>query len=430
MHELDRNDTEEVDGGAQCVILGSGFSRAISNAMPTMTELGVEVLAMLKLEPELLERFGGNLEQWMSFLSIDQPWLSAVRNLENRAMFAEVSNAVYHCINQDEARALADTPIPDWLLRLVWTWCDQEVKVFTFNYDTLLERAVSELDRLETFGDLYAMSLSDRLAAGDGAAYGASTPTGPLLSLHKLHGSTNWAFGGLDAPRNDRISLMSDRLRWASNGLDHSPGAPREVWKWDDVKPLIIPPTLTKGPYFANQSLRGQWFRAGRYLQSAERLSVIGYSFPSADLVAQQWVSTSFTRGTRMDVVDRATTRPAQIREGLSNPKPGEDFVGDDALERFVDSECGPLVRWSLTNSGDPLGPQVSLTVNGEDVLAPFRTREVPWGTDYLAAQRWLHERIEPDASGTILNGTAQGSMSGNQEDRWVVLPPGRTLTI
>jgi hypothetical protein len=51
------------------VILGSGFSRSISEYMPTMAELGRQVIDWLALSETTLMTFNNNLEQWMSFLS-------------------------------------------------------------------------------------------------------------------------------------------------------------------------------------------------------------------------------------------------------------------------------------------------------------------------------------------------------------------------
>jgi hypothetical protein len=418
-------DSEFEPCARSCVILGSGFSRAISDAMPTMPELGVEVLDRLRLGPDVLRPFGDNLEQWMSYLSVDQPWLDISANYENRALFARVSEAVQLSISEAEHAVMETTDMPDWLLRLVWTWCDARTQVFSFNYDTLLERAVGELNRLETWGDLYAASLSDRLAAGDGAVYGAASPSDRLLSLYKLHGSTSWSFGGLDSPPNDRILLTQDRLRWhrPPAGLPE-PIPPRDESKYDDVVPLIIPPTLTKGPYFSNLTLRAQWRRAADALRAAPRLTVIGYSFPQADLVAQQWVTTSFA-GSRFDVVDRAEQRPAAVRATLAGACEGDDLTGDDSIEQYVNSECGDLLRWRVWDERDGHGARASLKVNGVELVV-FDLAARPWGDDHDQAQRWVHDRVE-EAEPGIIN-RAIGPLDGSGEGRWAVLSSGNKV--
>ncbi len=135
--------------------------------MPTLTELRDLVVDALGMGVHELDQFGGNLEQWMSFIAVDQPWLSAADNLSNRSLFERVRTVLANAIVHAEERAIS-ADLPDWLLRLVWTWCENEAAVFTFNYDTLVERCLASFGRVQTFGDIYAAPLMERVAAGDG----------------------------------------------------------------------------------------------------------------------------------------------------------------------------------------------------------------------------------------------------------------------
>lgn len=426
-------------GDRPAVILGSGFSRAISDSMPTLTQLRDLVLQDLSVtvrEPVTarhLEKFGGSLEQWMSFLAVDQPWLTEAENLANRSLFEHVRESLARCITSAEGRALA-TPPPDWLIRLVWTWCDEEVPVITFNYDTLIERAIAHMSRVRTFADVYAAPLMERTAAGDGAVFGADEPLGPVLSLYKLHGSTNWAFGGLAAPPNDRIVLTDPFLRWTEQGTRPSSEAARYRSRFADLTALIVPPTLSKGPYFSNLGLRAQWAGAAHALARAMRLTVFGYSFPSGDIVARQWVETSFM-GHQMDIVDADESRPEQIRSSLAGARSGEDSVGPNAVQEYVDQMCGPLIRWDLRERDSTGKLVVNLSVNGEDALASMSEEKRPWGQDYWAAQRWVHERIEAAARARGIEKVLDRAipvrgMSGNYDSRFVVLPRGSRLSL
>lgn len=415
--------------GPSCVILGSGFSRAISEHMPTMSELGSGVLGRLGLEPTVLDDFGGNLEQWMSYLSVDQPWLTPADNYENRGLFERVSRAVYDEIAVDEQRVMSDTALPIWLARLAWTWNQERVRVFSFNYDTLLERAVTATAHPGTFADVYAATLGDRLSVGSGIMISPGPPTRNLLRLFKLHGSTSWAFSGLDGPVNDRILLWDQALGW---GLwpapEETPPLPRDENLWDDVVPLIIPPTLTKGPFYANLTLRAQWRRAAEALSIADRLTVIGYSFPQADLVAQQWVSTSF-RGDRMDVVDWSDDRPASIRKTLAGARDGEDVTGENAIREYADRECGDHVQWSIWNDQAGL-VRVELLVNGVDLFADVSPAEQTW-TSFDEAQRWVHTRVEAAEGGNLIERSwVLIEPRGPGESRWAVLSRGKHLTL
>ena len=416
------------EGHSHAVILGSGFSRAIGASMPTLSELRDSVLNELAIEPQALDPFRGNLEQWMSFLAADQPWLTDADNLGNRSLFERVRTALARSIIKAENETLAFA-MPDWLLRLVWTWCDNEAAVFTFNYDTLVERCLASFGRVQTFADVYAAPLMARIAAGDGSVLGADEPVGPVLSLYKLHGSVNWGFGGLLAPPNDRIVLIDSLLGWQPRTKSQANRALRYRSKFADLTPLIIPPTYAKGPYFSNLSLRAQWAQAARALKVSTNLTVMGYSFPAGDLVASQWVSSNFI-GSRMDVVDIAPERAAEIRVHLPDAARGMDSSGIQAVQNYVERECGPLVRWTISDL-DPSGAiTAELWVNGIDVLASMSSSQRPWGNDYQAAHRWIHERIQAAAPATAVFDRAIGGMSGSFDRRYIVLPKGSNVSL
>src|SRR3954466_59219 len=110
-------------GGHRFVLVGAGLSRALSADMPLLRQLGDEVLREMGLPPETLDAFDGNLEQWLSYLSVDQPWLSDPEILRNRATFREASLAVKGCIERAEQATLTRAA-PAWYQRLVWDWCD------------------------------------------------------------------------------------------------------------------------------------------------------------------------------------------------------------------------------------------------------------------------------------------------------------------
>lgn len=154
----------------------------------------------------------------------------------------------------------------------------------------------------------------------------------------------------------------------------------------------------------------------------------MGYSFPSGDLVARQWVSTSF-HGSQMTVVDHEPSRPAEIRAVLADAREGDDFTGDGAIQRYVNQECGSLVQWRIWGLGDEVGARASLWVDGVDLLAGIDPHNQPWGTEYEAAQIWLHERIEAHAPLAIDRAVGVNS-DGAWQSRMVVLRKGETVTL
>src|SRR4051794_10154100 len=159
--------------------------------MPLLGELSEQVLRELSLPAETLAPFAGNLEEWLSFLSTDQPWLTDQENLRNRARFRDASEAVHSCIMRCEVAAVAAPP-PPWLERLIWHWCTTSPDIASYNYDLLVERVTGQLSLTNTWGDLYGISLTERRAPGDSPFLSASEPPGMVYRLFKLHGSINW----------------------------------------------------------------------------------------------------------------------------------------------------------------------------------------------------------------------------------------------
>lgn len=382
------------------VLLGAGFSRAIGHAMPLLSELGEAVLARLGLPADTLMPFH-DLEQWLSFLAQGQPWLDDGANLRNQALFRDVARAVATEISAAEATVLASPP-PSWLTRLAWDWASDSAHVATFNYDTLLERGTSNAGLVLTWADLYSMSLERRTAPGDNFMFATEAPPGPVFSLYKLHGSTNWSYGGLAAPVSDRVVITHEVRRWPKPetviALER-PARGRHRPLYDDVEPMIVPPTGTKGPYYGNLSLRAQWRRAFAALAAADELLIIGYSFPASDLVTRHLLSTSGFAG-KITVVDRSSAA-AEAVETLTRWSEFQTYTGDDAIGSYVAETCGNVVGWTGVSRDGRWYPQVSLDddlVRETDLSASFATYEEALAAALVAAQRrWptlAHERL------------------------------------
>lgn len=371
--------------------------------MPTMPGLVEAIACAGNVEVDNLRRFGDDLEQWLSFLSVDQPWLSAEENYANRSTFLRLTHEVQQHIVAAEASAIS-TPPPDWLLRFVWQQADAQAAIFTFNYDTLLERALTVIQRVGTWADIYAAPLTTRSAAASGLFLGPSDPRGALPAVYKLHGSINWAFGGLEAPPNDPIVMTDDLLKWSSQPAEAPVMPPRYQHMFDDLTPLLVPPTFSKGPYFANRGLKAQWRSGATSLAAASELIVAGYSFPAGDLVARQWLATSASPQSAV-VVDRDESVRDRLSTILGESVPVAYF---DSLEGYVAATCGPLVRWRLyIHENDSLGLQIDLTMDGEDLLSSLDRAAPPWNPFDETAHLWLESllsRVMPGAASQAVN--------------------------
>ena len=146
------------EAASTAFLLGAGFSRAVSDAMPLLDDLG-RAVATSFLEDRtlqcLLDRAEagaidagavplGDAETWLTSLASDQPFLSASRNLQRRALFVELAALIAHQI-RDRQRLAGMQPCPQWLEGLIAHWHAHKSDVITLNYDTLVESALKGL---------------------------------------------------------------------------------------------------------------------------------------------------------------------------------------------------------------------------------------------------------------------------------------------
>lgn len=340
------------------VMLGAGFSRAVSEVMPTLDRLGRLVVERLGIEPDELGPFNGNLEEWLTYLATDQPWLSESQNLENRGRSIRVIEAIHEAISHADSEA-ARQPFAMWLQRLVWWMFDQTVSVATFNYDVLLERAASTLGLTGSWKDIYQIWVDDRRSM---TIYPAP-PAGSVARVFKLHGSISWAYAGPSAPISEKIILARDQLGWIGDMASKEAGAADRELLYRDLVPMIVPPTFSKTSYYGNTSMRSQWRDASEELKQADHLVVMGYSLPPGDLNARHFVATSFN-GHRVTVIDHDEQVAARFAELLGL----QDVEWFGGVEEFVESTCGDVVSWG-SEFGDCGYPHPYLTENGVDVL-------------------------------------------------------------
>src|ERR1039457_4550186 len=132
-------------GDGDVLILGAGFSRAVSDRMPLVDELGNLCLRLNGLADDTRVPSGGfsggNFETWLSQFADEQPYLTAQENLENQAIFLRFSSAIAHVLNQTVQEALIHGA-PPWLSEFVRAAHARRATLITFNYDPLIECVV------------------------------------------------------------------------------------------------------------------------------------------------------------------------------------------------------------------------------------------------------------------------------------------------
>jgi hypothetical protein len=352
-------ETEQIGDDSDFFVLGAGFSRAVSHKLPLLRDLGAEVLADLGIDASALEPFGGSIEAWLSYLSTDQPWLDGIDTIQNRALFLRASESVARAISGAEVAALADPPA-EWLCKLVWEWSWRRASIASFNYDTLIERLCATLWIALSAPDLYALPITERWMAGSGRSMSENEPPGSVPTVFKLHGSTTWYYGGLDAPPGEPIVLHRRHGGSWTDMFEHQQRSPH---LHDDLVPLIVPPTGTKNAYYNNRALRTQWATAAHRLVHARTIVVIGYSLPPSDLQVRQFLATNVSCDARVIVVDERPEAADAFEDVLSRRV--EKWRGSSAVEDFCGAYTGSVFR-SWTDASDQ--STLRMTLDGAEL--------------------------------------------------------------
>ena len=296
-------------------LLGAGFSRAVSDAMPLLDELGMAVAESFRQDRtlrSLLDRAEtgaidagtvplGDVEIWFTSLATDQPFLSASRNLQRRALFVELATLIAQQI-KDRQRLAGMQPCPQWFEGLVAHWHVHKSDVITLNYDTLVESALKGLNLGESNHD--SPRVNDILGSfppspPQRGMFGEETTDSFLL--HKLHGSTNW-FGRLNS--SDMLSIVRFDFLVPDWGQDAELCDRALSALKDSLDPMILPPVADKSALYGNATMSAIWQRAFSALTSAGRLVLFGYSMPPTDASILALIASGVTPGTKIVIVD------------------------------------------------------------------------------------------------------------------------------
>lgn len=327
-------------GPNEVLVLGAGFSRAVSEHLPLTDELG-------QLAAETAEVAGttrvprrgfhdGNFETWLSRIAEDQPHLGETENRENAALFSKMREAIVLNLRVRQTMAFG-TDAPSWLYELLSVLHYRRTPVVSFDYDTIVEVGVAS-HHLWHGGVGRAVTPEDVLndlpppAHRVGTYDGGIVPLVPTFRLYKLHGSLDW----YAAPDD-----------WTGATLNRAPTADRfgEPHAYDEEKrkrelpgrePFIVPPSATKLAFYRNTIVRELWQGAAKALRAAERIALVGYSLPSADLVFSGLLEEAI-RG-REVTVEVVNPKPDQVVKNLElmGVDSGQITIVDD------DPDCVP----------------------------------------------------------------------------------------
>jgi hypothetical protein len=337
------SDVGQGEVGGDVVVLGAGFSRALSAAMPLTDELGNLCLdgASLRSDPRVPDDgfTGGRFETWLSQLADDQPYLTAEENLENQALFLRFSAAIADKLGGRVNEALAEG-WPCWFPEFLRLCHHSQSTLLTFNYDTLVECGVGT-------GLLHNIGQSEPVYWAEVIGDVPSWPPGDMrlaampavtFRLLKLHGSLNWYW----SPGDPTGVSMARRDLPGVYGAPAAYGEQERRRELPGRVPFVVPPSATKSAYYRNPVVREVWGQAASALRKASGVTFIGYSLPSSDLTfAAMLVDSLRGSSAPITIVDVAPTGVRERLKGLGFPA-GRiremPYRGESPVAEFVES--------------------------------------------------------------------------------------------
>ena len=171
----------------------------------------------------------------------------------------------------------------DYLRRLLRP-LDRGDAVLTFNWDSLIERTLTEDGR---WSPLDGYGFARQLTHHRGLQQRAHIPNGKLptsdITILKLHGSFGWRRIGQRGMYLDAENLLNG-FEWPnSSGLLPLHDA-EEPESYSPTDPVVAYPSYLK--QFSHPPLALIWRTAASCLERAEYVEIVGYSLPASDAAA------------------------------------------------------------------------------------------------------------------------------------------------
>ena len=463
------------------VLLGAGFSKAVSGHFPLMPELGQCALDEANISAGLRPPKSTNFEAWLSLISEDQPYRSVEDNLKAKGLFMRMGTAIAKVMRIRQHCALQGAPLA-WLDDLISVLHARQSTVISFNYDNVVECAVDGHCLTDWTGGwtgqvVTSHDIVDRIPPLPPAILSGELPDQVARSLRllKLHGSLSWYWSP-----DDETGVTLQRWRVPGTFGGHSPDDEEaRLRALPGRVPFIVPPTAIKSSYLTNLVVREIWRRARTALVNAKRLIVIGYSVPPEDqVVSGMLVETIRERDVEVIVVDLDPCATVKRLKDLGVTARGwRCFGGQSCVEKFAnwyrdeqaravveslrecalsdefntnlrgqvnvnwgrcgDANCQGSYAGGLGHSGQPNLDDIENPAGGEDILvplAPLETKlevdqtQVPTLLDIISKNTKATRLVVHDTSGRdfpVVDYTVRQPTSNDPSNHLTLVPSG-----
>jgi hypothetical protein len=315
-------------------ILGAGFSKAFSGRMPLLSELSDSVRRDDGTQRPRLPRdaFRNDFEALLTYLFQQMPWKSPEDIHGDLAEFYALSRLIAARIGECEEEAFNGS-VPQWATRYAQYLAQTQTTVVTLNYDTILERLLTQCDMPAGNGKINERGLYSLPLVHIGfrsGNYDLTIHQGASWLL-KIHGSINWfvAPDAWDSGGQVFFSKISER------------GTSNEAFGKRDLIPLLIPPVADKSSFYRSGLVRTMWEEISQAFADAEEVFCIGYSLPKTDLTMRLFFMGATPRPDQRIYVVNNSSSEALVREYEEVFFPSaidRRFLGSDhAVEEMVD---------------------------------------------------------------------------------------------
>lgn len=401
--QLDSSGVGSADQPGEVLILGAGFSRAISRHLPLANGLGAEAFERArKSAPGLFDEAirvtdAYPFEVWLSLLAEDQPHLEEGANRMNAARFAKLSDAIVAVLGEAQEQALADEA-PVWLYELLSVLHYRRCSVISLNYDTLIEVGINSMhlgsrrngtpwplpidDSIGAFAYIPSQGTTvDDVLRGQPPVSQLAARASELdqtLRLLKLHGSLGWWW----APDDQSGATLAREQTSSTFGNPVVMSNEERSLALPGREPFIVPPLAGKSRFFRNPLTRQLWRDAYRVLSNATRIALVGYSLPQTDhVMAGMLASALRASNADVEIVNPDGDDVAARVVALGGPSRDSEqmtyFDSEACVEDYARALCdrsaaglvGPISRLTpIYRSQDPDPAGVAWSYRGQRV--------------------------------------------------------------
>lgn len=314
-------------------------------------ELGVMLKERLSSEVTVDLRDKQSFEDWLTLQITPMPFLAGFDNSRRAANAARVIAEIATVLDERVNRASAQET-PRWLRQLLAIWDAEKAAVLTFNYDTLVERAVNSSvliagARSNNFNALlgdHVVFPSPPAANGQSRGDANTHYSSESFQLIKLHGSLAWYWAAGDSTGSTLVRVREKHVFGSAAPLRHDDDFSGAT----TLDRYLIPPVTSKDGYYGSYLANALWRGARETLSSASALTIIGYSLPLEDHVASQLIAET-RPGLIVQVVDQMPGSAISL-EGILGSLTSLGMSaevaasGDSCVQDFVESKISAAI--------------------------------------------------------------------------------------